>query len=63
MRKTITTGPQTITFHYDGNNNVIYETDKNNQIVAHYTYGANHELVSMTRGGKRTITRPTTGGM
>ncbi|GGA58417.1 hypothetical protein GCM10007416_34540 [Kroppenstedtia guangzhouensis] len=52
MRKTMTTGSQTITFHYDGNNNVIYETDQNNQIVAHYTYGANHELVSMTRGGK-----------
>ncbi|GGA58434.1 hypothetical protein GCM10007416_34570 [Kroppenstedtia guangzhouensis] len=52
MRKTMTTGSQTITFHYDGNNNVIYETDQNNQIVAHYTYGANNELVSMTRGGK-----------
>ncbi|MFD1397376.1 RHS repeat-associated core domain-containing protein [Kroppenstedtia eburnea] len=52
MRKTMTTGSQTITFHYDGNNNVIYETDQNNQIVAHYTYGANNELVSMTQGGK-----------
>ncbi|GGA59604.1 hypothetical protein GCM10007416_35760 [Kroppenstedtia guangzhouensis] len=52
MRKTMTTGSQTITFHYDGNNNVIYETDQNNQIVASYTYGANNELVSMTRGGK-----------
>ena len=27
-------------------------TDQNNQIVASYTYGANVELVSMTRSGK-----------
>ncbi|EGK08454.1 cell wall-associated protein [Desmospora sp. 8437] len=52
MRKTMTTGSTTITFHYDGNKNVTYETDQNHQIVAHYTYGANNELVSMTRGGK-----------
>ncbi|PTM59264.1 DNRLRE domain-containing protein [Desmospora activa] len=52
MRKTMTTGSTTITFHYDENNNVTYETNQNNQIVASYTYGANNELVSMTRGGK-----------
>ncbi|QKI81212.1 RHS repeat-associated core domain-containing protein [Kroppenstedtia eburnea] len=52
MRKTMTTGSQTLTFHYDENKNVTYETDQNHQIVAHYTYGANNELVSMTRGGK-----------
>ncbi|QKG85334.1 hypothetical protein GXN76_13190 [Kroppenstedtia pulmonis] len=50
MRKTMTTGTKTITFHYDENKNVTHETDQNNQIVASYTYGANDELISMTRG-------------
>nr|WP_245891221.1 DNRLRE domain-containing protein [Desmospora activa] len=52
MRKTMTMGSTTLTFHYDENKNVTYETNQNNQIVASYTYGANNELVSMTRGGK-----------
>ncbi|GAA5347170.1 hypothetical protein PLACP1_33310 [Planifilum fimeticola] len=39
------------TFHYDQYNNVVYETDENNRIVASYTYGPNNEPVSKTRGG------------
>jgi YD repeat-containing protein len=48
MRKTMTTAEGTLTFHYDEDNNITYETNESNQIVASYTYGANNELVSMT---------------
>ncbi|PRX38679.1 RHS repeat-associated protein [Planifilum fimeticola] len=48
----MTTSSGTITFHYDQNDNVVYETDENNRIVASYTYGPNNEPVSMTRDGK-----------
>jgi RHS repeat-associated protein len=51
MRKTMTTAAGTITFHYDENNNVAYETDSNNQVIASYTFERNNP-VSMTRAGK-----------
>ncbi|RAL21478.1 RHS repeat domain-containing protein [Thermoflavimicrobium daqui] len=51
MRKTMTTSSGTITFHYDENKNVIYETDQNNNILASYTYNG-IQPVSMTRDGK-----------
>jgi RHS repeat-associated protein len=51
MRKTMTTSSGTVTFHYDENNNVDYETDENNQVIASYTFEGDHP-VSMTRGGK-----------
>ena len=51
MRKTMTTGSKTITFHYDENNNVTHETNGNNQVIASYTY-ADDQPISMTRGGK-----------
>ncbi|SFS76370.1 DNRLRE domain-containing protein [Marininema halotolerans] len=52
MRKSMTTDSGTLVFHYDEDNNVTYETDKDGKVVASYTYGANGELVSMTRDGK-----------
>jgi RHS repeat-associated protein len=51
MRKTMTTASGTITFHYDENNNVAYETDENNQMIASYTFEGDHP-VSMVRDGK-----------
>ncbi len=51
LRKTMTTVSGTITFHYDENNNVAYETDSTNAIVASYTWNG-IQPVSMTRGGK-----------
>ena len=51
MRKTMTTGSKTTTFHYDENKNVTHETDGNNQVIASYTY-ADNQPISMTRGGK-----------
>jgi RHS repeat-associated protein len=51
MRKTMTTASGTITFHYGENNNVAYETDGNNQVIASYTFEDDHP-VSMTRAGK-----------
>ncbi|SHF14153.1 RHS repeat-associated core domain-containing protein [Seinonella peptonophila] len=50
MRKTKTTAAGTITFHYDENKNVIYETNASNAIIASYTWNGIHP-VSMTRGG------------
>lgn len=51
MRKTMTTSSGTITFHYDENNNVVYETDSSNAVVASYTWNG-IQPVSMTRGGQ-----------
>ncbi|SIS75554.1 hypothetical protein SAMN05421790_104303 [Kroppenstedtia eburnea] len=48
--------------HYDENNDVTYETEPNNQIVATYTYRANNDPVSMTRGGKTYYYQTTTAG-
>ncbi|SFS76512.1 RHS repeat-associated core domain-containing protein [Marininema halotolerans] len=48
----MTTESGTLIFHYDKDNNVTYETDKDGKVVASYTYGANGELVSMNRDGK-----------
>jgi RHS repeat-associated protein len=47
----MTTSSRTVTFHYDENNHVAFETDENNQVIASYTFEGDHP-VSMTRGGK-----------
>jgi RHS repeat-associated protein len=51
MRKTMTTASEKVTFHYDENNNVAYETNENNQVIASYIFEGDHP-VSMTRNGK-----------
>ena len=44
MRKTMTTASGTITFHYDQNKNVSYETDQSGAVVASYTYDDDNRL-------------------
>lgn len=51
MRKTMATGAETITYHYDENKNVAFETDQNNQLIASYTFEG-YRPVSMTRNGQ-----------
>ncbi|WP_052807178.1 RHS repeat-associated core domain-containing protein [Risungbinella massiliensis] len=41
----------TITYHYDQNNNVSYETNENNVMIAYYTYNG-LQPVSMNRDGQ-----------
>jgi len=49
-RTSITTASGTVNFHYAGNN-VIYETDASNNIVADYTWNDKGKPVTMTKGG------------
>ncbi|WLR51865.1 DNRLRE domain-containing protein [Bacillus tianshenii] len=50
ISKTTSTG--TTHYHYDGDSNrVLYETDDSNNIVAEYTYNAQNQPVTMTKGG------------
>ncbi|MBB5324544.1 RHS repeat-associated protein [Anoxybacillus tepidamans] len=47
-----TTSNGTIYYHYDGDSNqVLYETDANNNIVAEYTWDAYDHPITMTKGG------------
>ncbi|WP_207642560.1 DNRLRE domain-containing protein [Inediibacterium massiliense] len=53
-RNSMTTGRNTVYYHYSGNGNkVICETDSNNNILASYTYDGYGNLISMTRNGNK----------
>ena len=52
-RTKMTTASGTVRFHYDGTSTqVLYETDGSGNLLARYVYGANGQLLAMSRDGE-----------